>query len=131
VIFNGSRVLGVLATIFLAIIAGTLLYQQEGHSSPKFPTEFQAILLSTGQVYYGKLEGFGTAYPVLRDVFYVKSQADPNTKQVTNILVRRGSEWHGPDRMYINPASIIVVEPVSQGSQVAKLIAEQQRANGQ
>ena len=129
--FSGSRVLGVLGTIFLAIIAGTLLYQQEGHSSPKFPTEFQAVLLSTGQVYYGKLEGFGTGYPVLRDVYYVKSQADPNTKQVTNILVRRGNEWHGPDRMYVNPASIIVVEPVSPGSQVAKLIAEQQRTSGQ
>jgi hypothetical protein len=81
--FNGSRVLGALATIILSIIAGTLFYQQEAHSSPKFPTEFEAVLLSAGQVYYGKLEGFGTGYSVLRNVFYIKSQMDPNTHQCT------------------------------------------------
>lgn len=117
--------IGVIA--LLAAIAGPLAYGQFGRSAPTLTTDYQAVLLAGGQVYYGHLQGLGSPYPVLRDIYYVRSQVDPSTRQVTNILVRRGSEWHGPDRMYLNPGHIILVEPVSPDSQVAKLIAEQQQ----
>src|SRR5271166_2253640 len=87
-------------------------------SSPK------AVLLSNNSVYYGKLAGFGTASPVLTDVFYILSQTNPDTKQVTNVLVKRGKELHGPDRMYPNANSIVFVEPVGADSKVAQLIDE-------
>lgn len=53
------------------------------------------------------------------------SQANPETKQVTNVLVRRGKELHGPDHMVLSWQSILMIEPVKEDSQVAKLIAEQ------
>src|ERR1700733_15420491 len=87
-------------------------------------TPYQAVLLSNGSAYFGKLEGLGTPYPVLRDVFYVQSSQDPQTKQVSNILVKRGKEWHSPDRMILNSNMIVLVEPVSPGSRVAQLIAQ-------
>jgi len=62
--------------------------------------------------------------PVLSEVFYIKSGTDPQTKEVKNVLVKRGKELHGPDRMYINPRHIILIEPVGADSQVAKLINE-------
>jgi hypothetical protein len=77
-------------------------------------------------VYYGKVEGLGKAYPVLHDVFYVQTASDPNTKQASSVLIRRGKEWHGPDYMVINATHILLVEPVSPGSRVATLIAEAQ-----
>jgi hypothetical protein len=83
---------------------------------------YYAVLLNGGQVYFGKLEGLGTAFPVLTDVFYVQSRQDPATKQVTNILVKRGKEWHAPDRMMINSSQIVFIEPVTPGSRVAQLI---------
>ena len=87
-----------------------------------FPTPYQAVLLSNGAVYYGKLQGFGTRQPVLKEVFYIVTQTDPETKQTNNVLVKRGKELHGPDRMYLNPSQIIFVEPVGTGSKVAQLI---------
>jgi small nuclear ribonucleoprotein (snRNP)-like protein len=96
-------------------------------SAPKavtFTTPYQAVLLSNNSVYYGKLEGFGTANPVLTSVFYIVSKSDPETKQVQNVLVKRGKELHGPDRMYLNPNSIVFVEPVGMDSRVAQLISE-------
>jgi len=81
---------------------------------------------SSGQVYFGKLEGLGTAFPVLREVFYVQSRQDPQTKAVSNILVKRGKEWHAPDRMILNSNMIVLVEPVNPSSRVAQLIAEAQ-----
>jgi hypothetical protein len=90
----------------------------------KFETAYQAVLLDNGQVYYGKLERARSEYPVLTDVYYVQNQVNPQTKEVTNILVRRGNEWHAPDRMYLNARHIVLIEPVGANSKVAQLIAE-------
>jgi len=89
-----------------------------------FTTPYQAVLLDDNQVYYGKLSGFGGAHPVLTDVYYVKSRVDPQTKESNSVLVKRGKELHGPDRMYLNKQHIVLVEPVGTGSQVAKLIEQ-------
>ena len=91
----------------------------------KFTTPYQAVLLTNGSVYFGKLQGYGGPTPELTQVYYVVSQSNPETKQVTNSLIRRGQELHKPDRMYINPRQILFVEPVGTDSRVAQLIKEQ------
>jgi hypothetical protein len=87
-------------------------------------TEYQAIFMDNGQVFFGKLENAGSAYPLLKDVYYIGRQASPDGKQVANMIVKRGNEWHGPNRMYLNASHIIVIEPVSATSKVAQLIKE-------
>jgi len=89
----------------------------------KFKTTYQAVLLTNGAVYFGKLEGLGTDYPILRDVFYIQNAVDPNTKQTSSVLIRRGKEWHGPDFMVLNARHVLLIEPVTEGSRVAHLIA--------
>ena len=42
--------------------------------------------------------------------------------RATSALVRRGSEWHGPDRMFLNEHHVVLIEPVGTGSKVAQLI---------
>ena len=86
--------------------------------------KYYAVLLSNGLVYFGKLEGLGSAYPVLHDVYYVQSVTNPDTKTVYNVLVKRGKEWHSPDRMILNEKAILFVEPVGSNSKVSQLIAE-------
>ena len=88
--------------------------------------KYYAVLLTNGAVYFGKMEGFGSAWPVLHDVFYVQAgPIDPNTKQSSGmVLVHRGHELHGPDRMILNEKSIVFVEPVGADSRVAQLIKE-------
>ena len=118
-------VLKTLGLILLGVVVGFAAHFGLRHlHAVSFDTPFQAILLDTGQVYYGHVEGFGTAHPIVTDVYYVQSQTNPQTKEVTNILVRRGKEWHSPDRMYLNARHIVMVEPVSTSSKVAQLIAE-------
>ena len=89
-----------------------------------FPTPYQAVLLSNGLVYYGKLQGYGTTHPVMTEVFYIVTQTNAETKQQSNVLVKRGRELHSPDRMYLNPNQILFVEPVGTSSKVAQLIGE-------
>ena len=117
-----------LPSIALSLLMFATLILMAGCAAPPtavtFTTPYQAVLLSNNSVYYGKLAGFGTASPVLTDVFYIVSQTDPNTKETKNMLVKRGKELHGPDRMYLNATSIVFVEPVGADSKVAQLIDE-------
>lgn len=94
----------------------------------KFTTEYQAVFLDNGQVYFGKLENPESTYPLLRNVFYVQSQVNQETKQTSNLLVKRGKEWHGPDVMYLNQRHVVMVEPVLPDSQLGQLI---KKANDQ
>ena len=86
------------------------------------PGRYYAVLLDNNSVYFGKLESLATDYAVLHDVFYVQSNVDQQTKAVSNVLIRRGKEWHGPDRMIINQKAIVFIEPVGTDSRVAQLI---------
>jgi hypothetical protein len=95
----------------------------------QFDKPYQAVLLSNGQVYYGRLDGYGTDHPVLREVYYIQSSVNPQTHEQSNILTRRGKEWHGPDRMYLNPSQILMVEPVGTDSKVADLIKDLKTQN--
>jgi hypothetical protein len=85
---------------------------------------YSAVLLDNNSVYFGKMADLGTDYPVLTNVFYIQTTVNPETKQQSNILVKRGKEWHAPDKMVLNARHIIMIEPVTEGSTVAKLIAQ-------
>ncbi len=115
--------LAILMIVFIIAAAGGA-WGLSRYRAIAMTTPYQAVLLSNGSAYFGRLEGLGTPYPVLRDVFYVQSVQDQNTKQVSNILVKRGKEWHAPDRMILNANMIVFVEPVSPTSRVAQLIAQ-------
>ena len=90
----------------------------------QFSTPYQAVLLTNGSVYFGHLQGYGSHQPVLSEVYYVVTQTNPETKQSSNVLIKRGKELHEPDRMYLNPQQILFVEPVGPNSKVAQLIAQ-------
>jgi small nuclear ribonucleoprotein (snRNP)-like protein len=122
---RGSRALPVLlALLIVVVIAGFVLDWRSKNTATIFPTPYQAVLLSNGGVYYGKLQGYGTQHPVLTNVFYIVTRTDPKTNASSNILVKRGKELHEPDRMYLNPNSIVFVETVGANSKVAQLISE-------
>jgi hypothetical protein len=116
--------MGAFALLVLAASVGCQPPAKTESTAVTFSTPYQAVLLSNNSVYFGKLAGFGTSSPVLTDVYYIVTKSDPTTKQVQNILVKRGKELHGPDRMYLNANSIVFVEPVGTDSKVAQLIAE-------
>jgi hypothetical protein len=115
----------VLAGLLVIVLAGLHIFLALHTSAVSFSTPYQAVLLTNGSVYFGKMHDYGTSHPVLTDVFYVQSSVNPETKQTTNVLVKRGKELHAPDSMYLNPSQIILVEPVGPNSKVAQLIAEQ------
>ena len=119
-----TTVIAICAAAVVLIAAGGLFWFFKSRSAPSLSTPYQAVLLSNGSAYFGRLEGLGTPFPVLREVFYVQTVQDPQTKQTSSILVKRGKEWHSPDRMILNANMIVLVEPVNPSSRVAQLISQ-------
>jgi hypothetical protein len=117
-------ILGCIVCLLLGLFIGHAVTYHRMRADSSFSTPYQAVLLSNGSVYYGKLSGYGGGHPVLTNVYYILSKTNPDDKQVTNVLVKRGKELHGPDRMYLNARQIVFVEPVGPGSKVAQLISE-------
>jgi hypothetical protein len=121
---RGSSGIIFIAALMVALAVIAAGWMVSHRSAVAFAETYQAVLLSNGQTYFGRLEGYGTENPVLREVYYVQSGLNEQ-KQPTNILMRRGKEaWHGPDRMYLNPRQIIMVEPVGPTSRVYELIRD-------
>jgi len=116
------------AALVIAAALSALVYQNaRSRGVPELSTPYHAVALMNGQVFFGRIDALGTDYTVLRDVFYIQSRQNPDTKQVANVLIKRGGEWHAPDRMILNRQQVLLIEPVKEDSQVAKLIAEQNK----
>jgi hypothetical protein len=98
-------------------------------ASPKLDlgAAFHAILLTGGQAYFGRIGERGPPYLVLDEVYYIQSTVNRTTNETTNRLIKRGSEPHGPSRMYINAEHVLFIEPVGTDSTVGRMIAEAQR----
>ncbi len=121
---QGSAAVQIVRLVVVIVAAFTLVGCSRHHGPVVFTTPYQAVLLTNGSAYYGRLEGYGTPRPVLTEVYYIVTQNNPETKQTSNVLVKRGKELHEPDRMYLNPNQILFVEPVGEKSKVAQLIAQ-------
>jgi hypothetical protein len=113
-----TQILWAMAVLCLAGLTAC----DHSRKGPEITTPYAAVLLDNGQLYYGKLVNSGANFPELTDVYYIQSQVNQDTKAVTNILVRRGNEWHGPDRMFLNERHVVLIEPVGTTSKVAQLI---------
>jgi hypothetical protein len=124
-IFPILRVL--LAVLALAIVVGSVAViwshrdQLLGRSAFEHyidPKAYQAVLLTTSQVYFGQLTIDGDVF-VLNDVYYVNQPDSATPGQ----LVKRGNEVHGPrDPMLISAQQVLQVENLRDDSQVAQAI---------
>jgi hypothetical protein len=96
-------------------------------------SKYQAVFLTNGQVYFGKVKGITKTYVDLQDIYYLNSQQSTDNKATTPTsfsLVKLGCELHGPnDQMVINRDQITFWENLKDDRQVAKAIAQWQQQN--
>ena len=109
-----------LSTVMLLFLGCT----QEDPKKSDLNTEYQGVLLINGTGYFGKIEKIGPRFVEMKEVYYVHNQQNPETKEVQSLLVKRGREWHAPDKMFINMAQVIMIEPVAPESRLYKMIKD-------
>jgi hypothetical protein len=118
-------------TVSLLILLGLLIslgcnlgQKSESIEKLELNTPYQVVFLDNGSAYIGKMQQTEVNFIRLSSIYYIQSQVNQETKQVSNTLTKRGNELHKPDFMYINKKHIVMIEPVTPDSQVAKLIAQ-------
>jgi len=90
-------------------------------------TNYQAVFLSNGQVYFGKLTDSGK-YAKLEDIYYLQVQqvqpTDKTAAQQSKVtLIKLGNELHAPqDRMEINRDQILFIEDLKDEGKVMQAI---------
>jgi hypothetical protein len=137
----------ILAVILLVFVIGGVLFRDRlfpAKSSDNGATEqqassgYQAVFLSNGQVYFGKLSGMTASYATLKDIYYLQVTTPPaadgsqlNQQQAQQqqqlSLVKLGEELHGPvDEMKINRDQVLFYEDIKEDGRVMKAIREYQ-----
>lgn len=126
----------------LAIAIAVLFYFGQPKEKQYIDDEkYQAVFLTNGQVYFGKVKDINGKYVDLQNIYYLNSQQQPETTdkdkaaQPTSFsLVKLGCELHGPvDQMVINREQVSFWENLTTEGKVAKAIEQwvQQNPNGQ
>ncbi len=113
-------VVAVLVLLLLGI--GVSTFKKRGRPALD-PNAYQAVFLNNNQQYFGHLQGIGTRYPTLSDIYYVRTQgpAPENPAQQQFSLIKLGSEIHGPqDLMYLNWDHVTYWENLRADSEVVK-----------
>jgi len=135
-----------MSAILILIVIDFLFY-----STKKFnrlsnwvnPERYQAIFLSNGQVYFGRVADVTPETLLIEDIYYLKTvqtlqasegnsgaekeagEADPGIDTDSFSLVKLGNEIHGPeDNMSVNLEHVLFVENLKPESKVVEAIRE-------
>ncbi|MGH7197062.1 MAG: hypothetical protein ACREGJ_04860 [Candidatus Saccharimonadales bacterium] len=129
--------IGIVAGIVLLVaggLAGWLLYQSS--TAAQIDTNrYQALFLTNGQVYFGKLQNLNGTHMKLTDIFYLQARSaeeDPQNpqkttdKQMSDVqLIKLGNEIHGPDdEMVIGKDQILFFENLKKEGKVSDSITK-------
>lgn len=134
---------GILILVLVAVVAAASHFFLTGlrtsATSEIDNDKYQAVFLSSGQVYFGDLSMLDGDYMKLSGVFYIQSN---NTLSEANEegelpattsgmqLIKLGDEVHGPeDAMIINTDQVLFFENLKSDGSVAKLIDQYKQDN--
>ena len=124
----------ILGIVLLAAGIGGYWFLSRSQLSTQIDSgKYQAVFLSSGQVYFGKLTVVDSQYLKLSGVFYIQSQQDAasdedqiTTQESTGMqLIKLGEEVHGPeDTMVINRDQMLFFENLKSDGKVTQLIRQ-------
>ncbi len=97
-------------------------------------SEYQAVFLTNGQVYFGKLTDLNNKYVTISSIYYLQVQQSQNLQQGTESdansqvsLAKLGNELHGPeDKMHIAADQVLFWENLKNDSKVVQAIVKYQ-----
>jgi len=135
----------ILVIILLLILGGicfifySVLFPSTPQSTPQFEkakSEWQAVFLRNGEVYFGHVVETTDNEVVLRDVYYIQTTqplqglGETQGRVISSqapLLVKLGSEPHKPyDEMRINRDQVFYIEDLQSDSPVVEAIKQYQ-----
>jgi hypothetical protein len=131
IIMIAVAALAVLLLLVVGWYAKKMFFSTEGAIDR---SKYQAVFLTNGQVYFGKLANIDSDYAKLNQIYYLQVQqqvqpeenSDQQQPQVS--LTKLGNELHGPeDSMQIARDQILFWENLKDDGKVVQAIKEHQK----
>lgn len=121
---------GAVIILLLNIIIGGWLAYRTLSATKNDPSQYQAVFLNDGQVYFGKMHNLDSEYVKLSNVYYLQNQSENSALDPQNIenqsgmeLVALTSRVHGPeDDMFIKSDNILFFQNLKPDSRVSDAI---------
>jgi len=129
---GGNKMLPLVVVVaVIAVIAGGYWFFR-GRGGGAVGSDYQAVFLTNGRTYYGKVASSSSSEVVLRDIYYMvatqpapDAEATPGAQNVQYTLVKLGEEMRGPmDEMRINREHILYIESLKEGGKVVQAIKQ-------
>jgi len=136
----GKPVMAIVAVvvIVLLVLGGWFAWSNTGGDTGVKGGQYQAVFLTNGQVYFGKVSDINGSYVKLTDIFYLQVQqsvqpqsksTDANSNSQVS-LAKLGSELHGPeDSMYISRQQVLFWENLKNDGKVVQAINSYKQQN--
>lgn len=135
------RSIGTFAAVLVVIVGAIYFltnYSPFSVEKKYYDSEWQAIFLTTGQVYFGKIAKMDNENIYFENIYYIQVESDQNAlaqdteeqKQPEQQLqlIKLGKELHGPqDAMLINRRHVVMIEELSENSRVVQAIDDYNR----
>ena len=130
----------IILAIVVIVVLAALAFMFRDKWMPKNAAQlsgYQAVFLTNGQVYFGKLSDASDEYATLTDIYYLQvnqplqsagangAAANQPQAQPQLSLVKLGNELHGPvDLMHISRTQILFYEDMKADGKVAQAIQD-------
>lgn len=127
--------LWIAAIIVVVVIIGALIWVNMANNRSATTaidgSKYQAVLLSNGESYFGKLTVLNDDFMKMTDIYYLKAKsATANSEDTTTTdgdfqLIKFGGEVQGPeDEMVISKAQILYYENLKPDGKASKAIEQ-------
>lgn len=118
--YPGLFVILVIIVIILGIWIGALIFEASASENPNAPSAYAAVYLTTGDIYYGKLNWFPS--PHLTDVWLLQ-KGTGSTATEFGMTPFTSAFWGPIDEVYLNPNQIVFWTYLRNNSQVAQALS--------
>jgi len=121
-----------IVVVLLVVFGAWFAWSKMGGDTGVKSGQYQAVFLTNGQVYFGKVSNINGDYVKLSDIYYLQVQqsvqpddksknSDKDQSQVS--LAKLGSELHGPeDSMNISRQQVLFWENLKNDGKVVQAI---------
>lgn len=128
--FDARQVLIGLVIVAVVLVGAMYIIDRAGEQPDG--GQYQAVFLTNGQVYFGKLSGLGGDYVTLKDVYVVQSQdnvtqTNPSPEPESRLTLSRLDQnklIHPEQEMTIAKTSLLFWENMQDDAEVVKKIDE-------
>ena len=112
--------IGILILAFLVLEIARAATPSDPLAAAINPNQYQAVFLTNGQVYFGKMTAPGGDFYYVRHVYYLTGTAGGKTGRT---LAKLTNDVHGPeDLVVVNRNQIIYIENLNPKGRAAQLI---------